>query len=104
MAVEEPRRIALFERLRGVIGREDAVTMLELLPPSGQDVLTREDLRREMDGLRREMTSELEEVVRRDDLREELSHYATKADIYRIFTIQTLALAAVLGAAAAFFG
>lgn len=38
--------------------------------------------------------------MRKDDL----LHYATKADIYRIVTLQTLALAAMLGAAAAFFG
>lgn len=57
-----------------------------------------------MGGLRGETASQLDDVVRRSDLREAVSHYATKADIYRVFTAQPLALAAILGAAAAFFG
>lgn len=118
MAVEDHRRIQLFERLMSVLGQEHAVTMLEMLPPPGQDVLTREDVRLELeralapyvthDDLDRALSPLRQDLthLRQDlsHLRQDLSHYATKADLYRIFTAQTIALAAVLGAAAAFFG
>lgn len=48
------------------------------------------------------------EMVTKQDLRETLSHYATKADLHREFVTlllgQTVAMAGVLGGAEAFFG
>jgi hypothetical protein len=45
MAVEERRRIELFERLSASIGPEATATMFDLLPPPGDDHVTRADLR-----------------------------------------------------------
>ena len=62
MAVDESRRIELFERLSSLVGAEAAHTLFELLPPPGQDVATHDDivqlqrdLRTEMQALRGEM-------------------------------------------------
>jgi chromosome segregation ATPase len=44
MAVEERRRIELFERLAATIGPEATATMFDLFPPPGDDHVTRRDL------------------------------------------------------------
>jgi hypothetical protein len=44
MAVEERRRIELFERLAATIGPEATATMFDLFPPAGDDHVTRRDL------------------------------------------------------------
>jgi hypothetical protein len=45
MAVDEARRQQMFRKLEGIMGREDAVTLMELLPPVGWgDVARRSDL------------------------------------------------------------
>jgi hypothetical protein len=44
MAVEERRRIELFERLTATIGPEATATMFDLFPPPGDDHVTRRDL------------------------------------------------------------
>jgi len=67
MAVDERRRKALYDALEERIGREEATTLMELLPPVGwADVATKEDLRQlelridaRIDGLRGEMTGEM---------------------------------------------
>ena len=46
MAVDERRRKALYDALEDRIGREEATTLMELLPPVGwADVATKQDLR-----------------------------------------------------------
>jgi hypothetical protein len=44
MAVEERRRIELFERLTATIGPEATATMFDLFPPPSDDHVTRRDL------------------------------------------------------------
>jgi hypothetical protein len=44
MAVEERRRIELFERLTATIGPEATATMFDLIPPPDDDHVTRRDL------------------------------------------------------------
>lgn len=44
MAVDEPRRIELFERLSDLVGAEATHTLFELLPPPGRDVATHDDV------------------------------------------------------------
>jgi hypothetical protein len=44
MTVEERRRIELFERLTATIGPEATATMFDLIPPPGDDHVTRRDL------------------------------------------------------------
>jgi methyl-accepting chemotaxis protein len=44
MAVDEPRRIELFERLSDLVGAEATQTLFELLPPPGRDVATHDDV------------------------------------------------------------
>jgi hypothetical protein len=63
MAVEERRRIELFERLTATIGPEATATMFDLFPPAGDDHVTRRDLQdtEERIGLR------FDEVDRRFD-------------------------------------
>lgn len=63
MAVDERRRMQLFEQLAAVIGDEATGTVFELLPPPNTEVATRDDL----EGLRREMQRGFEEVSRRFD-------------------------------------
>ena len=44
MAVDERRRVELFERLSAALGQEAATTLSELLPPRGGDVATTDDV------------------------------------------------------------
>jgi hypothetical protein len=44
MAVDEDRRSRSYERLAEAIGRDEAVTIFELLPPPQTDLATRADL------------------------------------------------------------
>ncbi len=127
MTVEERRRIELFEQLVPVLGEEAATTMLELLPPPGQDVATKDNIielqaatkrhidelqaatKRDIDGLQAATKRDIDELrqymaanlVTREDLREtlshELSHYATKSDLHREFVTFFLAQTAALG-------
>jgi hypothetical protein len=45
MAIDERRRSELFERLAATLGPDQATTMFELLPPAGEDVALRSDVR-----------------------------------------------------------
>lgn len=54
IAVDEDRRSRSYERLAAVIGRDEAVTIFELLPPPDTDLATRADLdevRRRLDRI-----------------------------------------------------
>lgn len=44
MAVDEDRRSRSFERLAAAIGRDEAVTLFDLLPPPRTELATRADL------------------------------------------------------------
>jgi archaellum component FlaC len=63
MAVEERRRIELFERLTATIGPEATATMFDLFPPTGDDHVTRRDLQ----GAEGRVGLRFEEVDRRFD-------------------------------------
>jgi hypothetical protein len=68
MAVEERRRIELFEQLSASIGPEATATMFDLFLPPGDDHVTRRDLQgaEERVGLRfEEVDRRFEEVDRR---------------------------------------
>jgi hypothetical protein len=72
MAVDERTRHELFVALEGVLGREEAVTLMEHLPPSGWgDVVTKADLADALSGVARQADF--------DGLRIDLDH--VKADL-----------------------
>jgi 2-C-methyl-D-erythritol 2,4-cyclodiphosphate synthase len=50
MAVDEDRRSRSYERLAEAIGRDEAVTIFELLPPPRTELATRADLDRAFEG------------------------------------------------------
>ncbi len=62
MAVDESRRIELFERLSSLVGAEAAHTVFELLPPPGQDVATHDDIVQLERVLRGEVRGEMGEL------------------------------------------
>ncbi len=76
MAVEERRRLEMFERLMEVLGGEVADTLLAHLPPQGERVATRDQveqvrseggqLRVEVDGRLASLGNELRASWRRD--------------------------------------
>ncbi len=60
MAITEENRHRMYERLEEVLGREQAATLMEHLPPVGwADVATKRDLDRLGDQLRAEWRGEL---------------------------------------------
>jgi hypothetical protein len=63
MAIEERRRIELFERLTATIGPEATATMFDLFPPPDDDHVTRRDLQ----GAEGRVGLRFEEVDRRFD-------------------------------------
>jgi hypothetical protein len=63
IAVDEGRRSRSYERLAEAIGRDEAVTIFELLPPPGSDVATRAEL----EALSQRVDHGLAEVHRRLD-------------------------------------
>jgi hypothetical protein len=72
MAVDEQRRIRLYEAARTVLGEQEAATLMEYLPPTGwADTATKDDL----DRLGAELRSELSQLrgELRGELRSELS-------------------------------
>ena len=59
MAIDERSRHALYQRLEHVLGRDEAETLMEHLPPVGwSDVVTRRDL----DALRTELHAETSSI------------------------------------------
>ena len=102
MAVDEPRRIELFERLSAIVGAEATHTLFALFPPPGQDAATRGDVTQvghELGVLRQEVGVVREEVgvVRRDvdglrvqiielEARVNTSHHELTATIHQEIT------------------
>lgn len=59
MAVEERRRMALYDALRRALDDDNADTLMGLLPPAGWgDVATTESVRSQVDQLRMEMAAQ----------------------------------------------
>ena len=56
MAIDEGRRLEMFERLRQILGHDVAETLLAHLPPPGERVATASQL----DGLRADMHHQFE--------------------------------------------
>jgi hypothetical protein len=66
MAVNERTRHALHEAARRTLGGEEAVTLMELLPPAGwADVATKHDLELRLDALETRFVGELQRQVNR---------------------------------------
>jgi hypothetical protein len=73
MAVDEQRRLRLYEAVKQVLGEQEAATLMEYLPPVGwADVATKRDLdamradmHAEIAGLRAEMHDALREQTTR---------------------------------------
>ena len=87
MAVTEERRHRLYTKLEGLIGEEDASTMMELVPPVGWgEVATKRDLdnlaaatKRDLDNLAAATKRDLDSAV--DDLRREIRHVAETSQL-----------------------
>ena len=81
MSISEQSRHNLYSRLEAVLGREEAATLMEHLPPVGwADVATKRDL----DVVRSDLSSEIAMVrsdmgMLRSDLRAEMA--ALRADL-----------------------
>src|SRR5262245_6270503 len=70
MSVDERRRLHLYEAAKDVLGDEEAITLMQYLPPVGfADVATKQDLEHlearldaRIDGLRAELRGEMAEL------------------------------------------
>lgn len=111
MAVDERRRKALYDALEERIGREEATTLMELLPPVGwADVATKEDLRQlelrinaRMDGLRGELTGEMaglrgELMGEISGLRGEMSGLRGELKSHTLRTVLAVNIPSIIGA------
>lgn len=59
MLVDESRRLALLDRLREVLGEEEARTLIECLPPvRWEQLATKDDIRASEERIRAEMNSQ----------------------------------------------
>ena len=106
MAVDEARRVRLFERLQANIGEEATATLFEILPASGHEVATKADvealgasLRAEIAELRAELRAGHHELVAlfRGELNAALAHNTRTMLAGLVGTLMsTLGLAAVL--------
>lgn len=66
MPVDERSRHQLYRKLDEVMGREEATTLMELLPQSGWgDVATKQDMHQQIEALRRELRGDMESLARR---------------------------------------
>ena len=66
MPVDERSRHQLYRKLDEVMGREEAATLMELLPPTGWgDVATKQDMYQQIEALRRELHGDMESLARR---------------------------------------
>ena len=78
MAITEESRHRLYPRLEGLLGTEEATTLMEYFPPVGwADVATKRDL----DSLRRELDLRFEAIDHRFNTLD--GTMATKADLQR---------------------
>ena len=100
MDSNEERRFQLHQRLDEVLGRNDASTLMEHLPPVGwADVATKQDLEHlrvstthHLDQLRAEMVHGFERV----DSRFDTFRLEMKADLERALRMQTFALVGLM--------
>jgi hypothetical protein len=67
MAVDEGSRYRLHEKLNQVLGSDEATTLMSLLPAGFRwsDLVTKDDLRSTIDGLRHELHADMERLARR---------------------------------------
>jgi hypothetical protein len=66
MPVDERSRHQLYRKLDELMGREEATTLMELLPPSGWgDVATKQDMHQQVEALRRDLRADMESLARR---------------------------------------
>ncbi len=63
MLVEESRRLALLDRLREVLGEEEARTLIECLPPvRWEQLATKDDVKASEERIRTEMNGKFAQV------------------------------------------
>ena len=101
MSVDEGARFRLFESAQRQLGHDEAITLMEMLPPvEWSDVATKADLgvlsselRAEMSQLRGELRAEMAEL--RGELRTEIADRSSS-------TVRTIVLAMVANNAAVF--
>ncbi len=94
MSITEESRHLLFQALEAALGRAQAVTLMEHLPPVGwADVATKRDLDHLETTLRTEMRADRAEL-RADlaDLRADLAE--TRADLINAMRVQSLGIIA----------
>ena len=66
MPVDERSRHQPYRKLDEVMGREEATTLMELLPPTGWgDVATKQDMHQQIEALRRDLRGDMESLARR---------------------------------------
>ena len=63
MAIDERRRHELYLRVEEVLGPEPADSLMQLLPPAGSDVATKQDVEAMGAALRQEMSTMWHEIV-----------------------------------------
>ena len=111
MASNEDDRYRLHQRLDEVLGRDDANTLMEHLPPTGwANVATRDDVEHlrvstthHLDQLRAQMVHEFElrdvrfeRMEQRMDERFDSFRLEMKADMERAFRMQTFAIVGLM--------
>ena len=94
MAVDDRTRLNLLRRLEAVLGQEEAETLMAHLPPvTWQEVVTKTDLRVELDVVTSVLRGEMAELrTEMADLRTEL-----RTEIADAITSQTWRLATFIG-------
>ena len=64
--MDERSRHQLYRKLEVVMGREEATTLMEPLPPTGwSEVATKQDMHQEIEALRRELHGDMESLASR---------------------------------------
>jgi hypothetical protein len=97
MPVDERSRHQLYRQLDEVMGREEATTLMELLPPTGWgDVATKQDMHQQIEALRMEMKQDIAGLRR--ELRGDMESLARRVIMWTSsMVLATVALAFAAG-------
>ena len=98
MAITEQSRDQMHQRLKEVLGEQQATTLMEHLPPVGwADVATKRDL----DDLRAATKGDIDHLREVMDLRFEATEHRLRTELHKTLRVHMLA---IIGAMAAFNG